>query len=143
MTISTNFTNLTDHLAKGAINFSTDSFKTMLVSVAPTESELDTWVNRSSVANEVVGTGYTSGGVALTLTVGAVDTTNNRTAITATNLSPGWTVATITAVGEIIYKSTGSAATDKLVCYKDFGGTVTSTAGNFNTTYATPLYINR
>lgn len=143
MTVSTNFTNLTDHLARAAIAFPTDAFKVLLVGTALTEANLDAWVNRSDVTGEIVGTGYTAGGVAQVLTVGAVDATNNRTPITPTNQAPGWTASTISAIGAIIYKSTGTATTDKLVTYVDFGGTVTSTAGNYSITYTTPLYINR
>lgn len=140
---STNFTNLCDHLAKAAINFSTGSFKGLLVSSVPSESNLDTWVNRSDVTNEVTGTGYTAGGVALTLTVGSVDTTNNRVPITISNLSPGWTSSSISAVGLIVYLNSGTSSTDKLVSFVDFGGTVTSSSGNFSVTFGTPLYINR
>lgn len=139
---SANFTNLADHLAKAAINFSTDSFKVILVSAVPSATDLDTWINRSSVTTEVTGTGYTTGGVAVTATVGAVDTTNNRVPVTFGNLSPGWTSATISAVGAIIYKSTGTASTDKLVQFVDFNGTVASTNGNYSVTFSTPLYIN-
>jgi hypothetical protein len=140
---STNFTNLTDHLARGQINFASDSFKILLVSSVPSEANLDAWVNRSDVTNEITGSGYTAGGVAVTATVGSVDTTNNRTPITFTDLSPGWAVATITAVGGIIYKSTGVAANDKLVQFVDFNGTVSSTGAAFNVDFTSPLYINR
>ena len=140
---SANFTNLTDHLARGAINFASDSFKFLLVAALPSEASLDAWVNRSDVTGEASGTGYTAGGVAVTVTVGSVDTTNNRTPITLTSLAPGWTTSTISAVGGILYKNSGSAATDKLVSVVDFGGTVTSSASNFNVTFTTPLYINR
>ena len=140
---SANFSNLTDHLAKAAVNFSADTFKCLLVSVLPTEANLDAWVNRSDVLNEVIGTGYAAGGVAVTVTVGALDTTNNRTPVTFTNLSPGWTTSTITAVAAIVYKNTGLGTTDKLVNMIDFGASVSSTAGSFNVTFATPLYINR
>ena len=145
---SFNFTNLTRHYANGAVKFDgSQTFKVLLVSSVPTTTETtgnqDAWVNRSDVTGEVTGTGYTAGGVAVTVTVGTVDTTNNRTPVTFTNLAPGWTTSTITAVAAIIYKSTGTAATDKLICMIDFGGTVSSTAGNYNVTFATPLYINR
>ena len=139
---SANFRNLADHLAKAAINFGSDSFKVLLVSSVPSETNLDGWINRSDVTNEVTGTGYSAGGVAVTATVGSVDTTNNRVAITFGNLSPGWTSATISAVGAIIYKSTGTASTDKLVQFVDFSGTVASTNGNYSVTFSTPLYIN-
>ena len=140
---SANFTNLTDHLARAGINFASDSFKFLLVATMPSEANLDAWLNRSDVTGEATGTGYTAGGVAVTLTVGPVDTTNNRTPITLTNLVPGWTTSTISAVGGILYKNSGSASTDKLVSVVDFGETVASTASNYNITFSTPLYINR
>lgn len=139
---SANFRNLPDHLARAAINFATDSFKVLLVSSIPSEANLDAWVNRSDVTSEVTGTGYTAGGVAVTVTVGAVDTTNNRIPLTLTDLTPGWPTATVTAVGAIIYKDTGTAATSKLVQFVDFGATVSSTAAAFNIDFTSPIYIN-
>lgn len=139
---SKNFLNLADHLARGAINFGTDTFKLLLVSVLPDETEHDTWVNRSEVADEVSGAGYTAGGVVVTATIGALDTTNNRLPITFTDLAPGWAASTLSAVGGIVYKSTGNAATDKLVCSVDFTGTVTSSNGNFSVDFTQPIYIN-
>lgn len=140
---SANFLSLTDSLARGNVNFATDSFKGLLVSALPDETALDTWEDRADVTGEISGTGYTAGGVALTLTVGSVDTTNNRIPITITDLAPGWTSATLSAVGLIIYKTTGVAANDKLVSVVDFGGTVSCTAGNFSVDFTAPLYINR
>lgn len=141
---STNFTNLTDHQARAAINFATDTFKAILVTAVPSESDLDTFINRSSVATEVAATGgYTAGGFAVTASVGAVDTTNNRTAITYTCASPTYSSSTISAAGCIIYKSTGNAATDKLLHFVDFSGTVASSNGNFTVTFTSPFYITR
>lgn len=140
---SANYSNLPLHLANGAINFGTASFKCLLHSSVPSEANLDAWVNRSDVTNEVTGTGYTAGGVAVTATVSSVDTTNNRVSIAFSNLAPGWTSSTITALAATIYVSTGTASTDKLVTMVDFGGTVSSTNGNFSVTFSTPLYINR
>lgn len=140
---SANFTNLPLHLANAAINFGTASFKCLLMTAVPSEANLDAWVNRSDVTGEATGTGYTAGGVAVTATVSAVDTTNNRVSVTFSNLAPGWTTSTISAAAAIVYVSTGSAATDKLVSMVDFGGTQSSSAGNFSVTFSTPLYINR
>jgi hypothetical protein len=120
----------------------TGSFKFLLVSSVPSESDLDTFDFRDDIANEVTGTGYTSGGVAATVTVGSVDTTNDRTPVTITDLTNAWTSSTISAVGGWLYKVVGSAATDQLVGFVDFGGTVTSTAGNFSVAFTTPLYVN-
>jgi hypothetical protein len=139
---SANFRNLPDHLARAAINFGTASFKCLLLSSVPSEANLDAWVDRADVTGEVTGTGYTAGGVAVTCTVGAVDTTNNRVPVTFANLAPGWTGSTISAAAAIVYQDTGVAANDRLVTMVDFGGTVSSTAGNYSVTFSTPLYIN-
>ena len=120
----------------------TGTFKFLLVSSVPSESDLDTFDFRNDITNEVTGTGYTSGGVAATVTVGSVDTTNDRTPVTITDLTNAWTGSTITAVGGWLYKVVGSAATDQLVAFVDFGGTVTSTAGNFSVAFTTPIYVN-
>jgi hypothetical protein len=121
----------------------TGSFKMLLVSSAPSESDLDTFDFRNDIANEVAASGtYATGGAAVTCSVGAVDTTNNRVAVTFGNPA-AWTSATISAVGGWIYKSVGTAATDELVGYIDFGGTITSTAGTFTATISAPLYVNR
>jgi hypothetical protein len=122
--------------------FGTGSFKFMLAAI-PSETQLDTWDFRNDVSNEITGTGYTAGGVACTVTVGAVDTTNNRVAVTLSNLSPGWTTSTLTSVpGGWLYKDMGSAATDELATYVEFTAPASSTAGNFSVTFTTPLYVN-
>ena len=138
---SANYSNLPLHLANGAINFGSASFKCLLHSSVPSEANLDAWVFRSDVSNEVTGTGYTAGGTAVTATVSAVDTTNNRVSITFSN--PSWSTATITALAASVYQNVGTAGTDKLISMIDFAGTVTSTAGTFTVTISTPLYINR
>jgi hypothetical protein len=112
-------------LCSAGINPTTDTVKMMLVSVAPNRA---TMVNRSDVTNEVTGTGYTSGGAACTVTP-ALNTTTHQEVLTTSSVT--WTTATISAVGAVLYKSTGTASTDRLYGYLDFGGTVTSTGGNF------------
>jgi hypothetical protein len=119
------------------------TFKMLLVSAVPSETELDTFDFRNDITTEVAASGtYAAGGSTVTCSVGAVDTTNNRVAVTFGNPA-AWTGATISAVGAWIYKSVGSAATDELVTFVDFGGTVTSTAGTFTVTLTSPLYVNR
>ena len=120
----------------------TGSFKFLLVSSVPSEANFDAYDFRDDIANEVTGTGYTSGGVAATVTVGSVDTTNDRVAVTITDLTNAWTGSTISAVGGWLYKAVGTAGTDQLVSFVDFGGTVTSTAGNYSVTFTTPIYVN-
>ena len=120
----------------------TGSFKFLLVSSVPSEANFDAYDFRDDVANEVTGTGYTSGGIAATVTVGSVDTTNDRTPVTITDLTNAWTGSTITAVGGWLYKVVGSAATDQLVAFVDFNGTITSTAANYSVAFTTPIYVN-
>lgn len=140
---SSNFTNTCRQLAKGEFNWLTDSNKVMLVSAVPSEANLDAWVFRSDVTTEITGTGYTAGGIIQPYTLSAVDTTNNRQAIAWTNIVNGWTGATFSAVGAIIYDNNGVATADSLIQFIDFGGTVSCTNGNFSITYTTPFYINR
>lgn len=140
---SSNFTNFTRNLAIARHNFSSDTLKVLLVSSVPSEANLDAWVSRADVTNEITGTGYTAGGIAQAYTLDALDTTNNRQSITLTNITNGWTTATFSAVGAIVYKNSGTSSTDYLLDFIDFGGTVTCTAGNFSITYSTPLYITR
>lgn len=140
---SANFSNLPRHLAKGDLDYDTATFKVLLISSVPSEANLDAWVYRSDVTNEITGTGYTAGGIAQAFTLSALDTTNNRQAVTYTDITNGWTTATFSAVGAIIYKDTGNSATDILLHMIDFGGTVSCTAGNYSVTYSAPFYINR
>jgi hypothetical protein len=139
---SANFRNLPRALAKADVDFDTMTCKVLLVSSIPSDANLDAWVNRSDVTNEITGTGYTAGGVAQAFTLDALDTTNNRQSVTYTDNLTAWTTATITAVGAIIYKNSGSAATDTLLHFVDFGGTVSVTAGTFGLDYTSPFYIN-
>jgi hypothetical protein len=118
--------------ATGAIDLDADTFKILLVTSTYTPNK-KTHTKRSDVTNEVVGTGYTAGGVALTGVSVVNDTTNDRTKFSSAN--PSWATATITARGAVIYKSRGGAASaDELVCYLDFGSDQTSTAGTFTVT---------
>lgn len=137
------FTNACRLLARGEFDFDTDSIKVMLVSAVPSEADLDAWDFRNDVTTEITGTGYTAGGIIQPYTLSAVDTTNNRQGIVWSNILNGWTNSTFSAVGAIIYDNNGSAATDGLIQFIDFNGTVSCTAGNFSITYTTPFYINR
>jgi len=84
---------------------------------------------KSSVTNEVTGTGYTAGGATLTSCAVTADTTNHRGKFTADNVT--WSTATLTAAGAVIYKSTGTDSTSPILGYIDFGGNKSSSAGNF------------
>jgi hypothetical protein len=133
------FNSLMRDVLTGAVDLDTDSFKMMLVTSAYTPDK-DTHTKRSNVTNEVVGTGYTAGGAAVTATVAAVDTANDRVDVTFSN--PTWPTSTITARAGVIYKSRGGASSaDELICYVDFGADVTSTADTFTVTLGGPLRL--
>lgn len=135
---SLNFDSFFDDVSRGAVDMDSDSFKILLVTstYAPNKG---THTKRSDVTNEVVGTGYTAGGVASVCTV-AKDTGLHK--ITYSFASVSWAAATITARAAVIYKSRGGAASaDELVGYVDFGADITSTAGAFQVTFSTPLTI--
>lgn len=127
-----------DDALRGNINFASDTFKALLVTASYTPDK-DTHARRSDVTNEVTGTGYTSGGTAVTATV-AKDNATDRVTVTFSN--PSWSAATITARAAVIYKSRGGASSaDELVGYLDFGSNITSSAGTFAVSITTPLTL--
>lgn len=119
-----------DDMARGAIDFDTDTFKVLLVTSSYSPNK-DTHDRRNhTTSNEVSGTGYTAGGVTSACTV-TKDTANDR--VTLQFASVSWASSTITARGAVIYKSRGGAASaDELVAYNDFGADVSTTAGTFS-----------
>lgn len=118
--------------ARGDINYLTDTFKVMLLSSSSTPNK-DTWTRRSDVTNEVTGTGYAAGGVAVAVSVGAVDTNNDRVDVSLG--SAEWLSSTITARYAIYYKSRGGASTaDELVALVDFGQDVSTINDTFSMT---------
>lgn len=126
-----------EDLARGAIDFDTDTFKAILVTSAYTPDK-DNHLKRSSVTNEVGASGtYATGGGTTTVTV-TKDTVNDRVDVSFGNVQ--FTSATITARAAVIYKSRGGASTaDELVAYVDFGGDVSSTNGTYTVTFSSPL----
>jgi hypothetical protein len=143
MTVSTNFDKLCERLARAEIDFSSGSFKFLLVSAAPTAANLAAWTVRSDVVSECPSSGTYTNGVGGSVTAAvALDTANHWATVTFGSPT-AFTSATLSAVGAIIYQVIGSAATDKLITYVDFGGTVSSTSGTFATTFNTPLKITR
>ena len=122
--------------ATGAVNFSTANFKVMLVTSAyAPDRDADNF--RSDVTDEVSGTGYTAGGLAITATVAREDA-NDRTTVTFGEVE--WPDVTITARAAVIYVSRGGASSaDELVAYVDFGSDKTATAESFIFRPTSPL----
>jgi hypothetical protein len=115
-------------LMLGDIDLAEDTIRLMLVTSSYTPN-IDTQTNRSQITGEVVGTGYTSGGANLANKSVTISQSTDEAVFDANNVT--FSNATITAMGAVIYKSTGSPDTDNLICYLDFGQNVTSTGGDF------------
>lgn len=106
----------------GIHDLDTDTLKMALFTSAATLSAATT---AYAVANEAAGAGYTAGGKALT---GVVLSLDSGVAVVDFN-DVVWTDATITAAGALIYNSSKS---NKAIAVIDFGGSKTSTAGDFS-----------
>lgn len=118
-----------EHAFKGEINWPSDTIKVMLCTSSYVPNQ-DTHEFKSSVTNEVTGTGYTAGGATLgSKAFLTYDTTNNRTALDAGDVT--WASSSITARYAVVYKDTGTAATSILLGYIDFGQDEVSSSGNF------------
>jgi hypothetical protein len=120
-------------IANGSIDLDTDTIKLMLVTSTYVPN-IDTHTKRSDITNEVVGVGYTAGGVTLANKTVAVNNTTDKGVFDADDITiPN---ATITARGGVLYKSRGGVATaDELIGYIDFVTDVISTGGNFTITF--------
>lgn len=112
----------------GVHDLDTDTIKMALYT---SDATLDASTTAYSSTNEVVGTGYTAGGLTLT---GASISVDGTTAIVDFS-DPTWSSATITARGALIYNASKS---NKAIAVFDFGGDKTSTNGNFTVILPTP-----
>ena len=119
-------------VSNGLIDLTDDTIKILLVTSSYTP-DIDAHTRRSDVTNEVVGTGYTAGGNTLAGKSVTQDNTNDRMVFDATN--PEWTSSTITARAAVVYKDTGAAATDNLICYLDFTQDESSSSGTFTVNF--------
>ncbi len=110
------------------IDFLTDTIKVSLhtATYAPNQ---DTQQFFSDLTNEVTGTGYTAGGVALAAKTLTYDATTDEIRMDAND--PAWTGATITGIRyAVFYKDTGVTTTSPLMGYVDLGAQ-SVTAGTF------------
>jgi len=115
-------------LLGGVHDLDTDTIKVALYTSSAT---LGASTTAYSTTNEVVGTGYTAGGVTLT---GAVVSLDGTTAIADFD-DPTWADATITARGALLYNASKS---NKALAVLDFGADKTSTDGNFTVILPAP-----
>ncbi len=112
---------------KGEYDLSTNTIKVMLCTsdFTPSKSGME---HRDEVTNEVVATGYTSGGQALTNVT--LTLTNNTITFDADD--PEWTIAgALTCRYMVYYIDFGDAALDILIGCVDLGENVTTTDNIF------------
>ncbi len=127
------------NIMNGGIDIDTDTIKIALVTSSYTPN-IDTHEDFADVTNEVEGTGYTAGGATLAGVTVTADTTDDEGVADANDVT--WSSSTITARGAIIYKSTGTAANDLLICYIDFGSDKTSSSGDFTIGFNSEGFLN-
>lgn len=132
------YTSFFRDLAKADIDLDTVTVKAMLTTSGYTENKDHS--RRSDITNEITATGYTAGGVTVTATVPAVDTTNDRLVLTLGIAT--WANFTGTARKLVYYVSTGNAANDQLIAVHDFGSDVTRTAQTMEVTATTITWQN-
>ena len=116
-------------LLKGTHDFVNNTIKLALYTAgsgAPYSTS--STVYSSGVANEVSGTGYTTGGNTLNTPVVA----NQSNVATLTFAQTQFTSATFGAAYAVIYNN---SASDKLVVVLDFGGTKSCSNGTFTITF--------
>lgn len=115
------------------VDIDTDIIKVMLCTSAYTPNQ-DAHQYKSSITNEVTGTGYTAGGLALASSAVSYNASTNTVMFDANDAS--WPASTIAARYVVLYDSTpGSDATRPLIGYVDLEADVSTTNGNFQVTW--------
>lgn len=116
------------------IDLDTDDIKVALLDSAyvPDQDAHDYFDDVS--VNEVTGTGYTAGGASLATKTVTYDAANNVVIFDADDVT--WANSTITARYAVVYDASGgTAATNPLIGYVDFGSDQSSSNGNFTITW--------
>ena len=125
-------------LASGAANTS-HSYKAMLATSSYAEDR-GAHSKRSSVTNEISGTGYTAGGASVTVSA-SLNTTAHKLTLTIGAVS--WPNSSITARKLIIYRARGGASSaDELVACIDNGTDLVSSSSTMTwnaSTWEIPL----
>jgi hypothetical protein len=110
-------------------DFNTTSGHTFKIALYTSSATLSAATTNYTSTNEVVGTGYTAGGLTLT----NIDPTSSGTTAFIDFNDATWTSATITAAGALIYNTTadGGTGTTNAVAVISFGSDKTATNGDF------------
>jgi hypothetical protein len=125
MASAVKFYSYTEALGKGLIDYSSDTFKIVATSTAPSAS---TWTTYSSIstAETTGGNGYTTGG----LTVSGVtpSTSSGTYKVTMSNLVITATGGSIAAMRYFVLMD-DTDSTKPLICYWDYGSTLNLAVG--------------
>lgn len=123
-----------DHFLDADIDWTADTIKVALSTDVdtPVQDFTDDFFN--DLTSEVVGTGYTADGATLASPTRTYTAGTNTLALDAADST--WTTSFTSRYG-IVYKDRGGAQTaDELICYHDWGGNFTVSAGTFTITWA-------
>ena len=119
-------------LANKEVDWGTDTIKVSLhsSSYTPNQSTDNYW---DDCTGEVTGTGYTAGGYTLLSKTEAYS--SNVKQFDAADVT--WATSTISAAKAVVYVQTSvtTSSLNPVLAYIDFGGTVTSSGGNFTITW--------
>lgn len=122
MIVQTACTVFKSNMLKGLENFNTGTPYTYKIALYNALADLDDTTTVYTTDNEVTGTGYTAGGIALTPTTILSDTENNTAYVSFSNVT--WSPASFTCRGALVYNSTTNAA----VFVLNFGSDKTATS---------------
>ena len=113
---------------QGVHNFTASTGNTFKLALYTSSATLSSATTAYSATNETTGTGYTAGGG--TLVNLGVSLSGTTAYLSFNNYT--WTSATISAAGALLYNS---SASNKAVAVFSFGGTYSSTNGNFTVSF--------
>jgi len=126
-------------LMNGTYQLASDTIKAALLDSSHTfDADNVGWASVS--ANEISGTGYTTGGETLTSTTTSQDDTDDEGVFDAADVS--WDSATFSASHAVLYDDTTTSPADALICSIDFGGSQSVAGGTFTIQWATEGIIN-
>lgn len=118
-------------VAKKTVNLATDSLKVMLLSAYTFANTHASMTDVKGAGTEASGTGYTTGGQALT----SVTVSTSGTVTTFDAADPAWASSSIAANTAVFYDAQGGTdSTNIPIAYWDLGGTQTSASGTFTLT---------
>ena len=124
-------TSFKKELLEGTHNFKNSGGSAFKLALFTSSATLGASTTAYATTNEVSGTGYSAGGLALT----RVDPTTSGTTAFTDFSDLTFSTATITANGALIYND--DASNDAAVIVLAFGGDKTSTAGDFTIQFPT------